>query len=129
MAHILVVDDEHDVVTLIKFLLENEGHRVSSANDGAEALKFLGIEPESEPAPEDRPNMIILDVMMPVVDGHAVARKLAAHDRLRAVPLIVLSAKGQVKALFEASGNVAAYMEKPFDPKKLKELVAGILKG
>ncbi len=129
MAHIMVVDDENDVVTLIQFLLEKDGHRITPAGNGAQALEFLGIEPESKPDPKNRPDLIILDVMMPVVDGHAVATKLAAHKYLRAVPLIVLTAKGQVKELFDAIGNVAAYIEKPFDPKQLKAMVNGILKS
>lgn len=129
MAHILVVDDERDVVTLIKFLLEKEKHRVSEAHDGAQALKFLGIEPESPRTKEELPELIILDVMMPLVDGYTVSRRVHENRTTSSIPIIVLTAKGQVRDLFSAVPNVATYIEKPFDPKKLREMVTGILNG
>src|SRR5688500_17437088 len=124
MAHILVVDDEHDVVTLIKFLLEKDGHQVSAAFNGQEALKILGVEPEGEGIV---PAIIILDVMMPIVDGFTVARKVSQSPRHRAVPIVVLTAKGHMKDLFDMADNVATFLDKPFDPKKLRELIEGIL--
>ena len=126
MAHILVVDDERDIVTLIKFLLEMDNHTVSEAFNGMEALQKLGLEPGG--APPIQPALIILDVMMPVMDGHTTAGKLAADSRTRAIPLLVLTAKGRMRDLFELSPNVAAYLEKPFDPKALRELIIGMLK-
>ncbi len=124
MARILVVDDEHDVVTLIKFLLEKDGHEVAAAFNGQEALKVLGVEPEGEGF---MPDLIILDVMMPIVDGFTVARKLGQSPKHRAVPIVVLTAKGHVKDLFDMADNVATFLDKPFDPKKLRDLIEGIL--
>jgi len=125
MAHIMLVDDERDVTTLLKFLLERDGHRVSIANDGAEALAKLGVEPAQTGA--EVPDLIVLDVMMPVMDGFTVASRLAQHDRMKQVPLIILTAKGEMRDLFQNATNVATYLEKPFDPKNLRELIAGIL--
>ena len=125
MARILLVDDERDVVTLIKFMLEKDGHAVFPAYDGAQALAKAGIEPRDETAV--CPDIVILDVMMPVLDGYAVCSRLHEDPRTRAVPVIVLTAKGETKDLFNATPNVAAHVEKPFDPKVLRELVAGML--
>ncbi|MBI4386710.1 MAG: response regulator [Elusimicrobia bacterium] len=124
MANILVVDDEKDVVTLIKFLLEKDGHRVAEAFNGAEALKLLGVEPPDPSAA--LPDLIILDVMMPVVDGYTTATKLRENAETRAIPLVILTAKGQMRDVFEMTPNVAAYIEKPFDPKQLRDLVTGM---
>jgi CheY-like chemotaxis protein len=105
MARIMVVDDERDVVTLIKFLLEKDGHQITEAYNGADGLAKLGVEPKAEGV--TLPELIIMDV----------------------IPLIILTAKGQMRELFEMAPNVAAYLEKPFDPKNLRELVTGMLAG
>lgn len=125
MARILVVDDERDVVTLIKFLLEKDGHQVLEAYNGAEALAKLGVEPKADGA--ELPDLVVCDVMMPVLDGFTVSRRLGENPRTRGLPIIVLTAKGQMRDLFESASNVAAYVEKPFDPKKLRELITGVL--
>ncbi|MBI3296536.1 MAG: response regulator [Elusimicrobia bacterium] len=125
MARILVVDDERDVVTLIRFLLTRDGHEISEAFHGGEALAKLGLEPPSEgPVPD----LMILDVMMPVTDGYTVARRAAEDGRTRKMPVIMLTAKGQTKELLETVPNVAAVIEKPFDPQRLREMTASILK-
>ncbi|MEK7744246.1 MAG: response regulator [Elusimicrobiota bacterium] len=120
MASILVVDDERDVVTLIKFLLEKDGHTVSTAYNGAEALEILF-------AAAPKPDLVILDVMMPQVDGYTASRRLADNPATRPVPILILTAKGQMKDLFDSSPNVASYVEKPFDPKTLREMVKTVL--
>jgi CheY-like chemotaxis protein len=125
MARILLVDDERDVVTLVKFMLEKDGHSVVPAYDGAEALAKIGLEPADETAVV--PDLAILDLMMPVMDGWTVCQRLREDPRTRAVPVIVLTAKGESRELFHAAPNVAAHLEKPFDPKALRELVAGML--
>ncbi|HAM37090.1 MAG TPA: hypothetical protein DEB40_09725 [Elusimicrobia bacterium] len=125
MAHIMVVDDERDVVTLLKFLLEKDGHRVSVAYNGAEVLQKLGVEPARADA--DIPNVIVLDVMMPIMDGYTVCSRLLENERTASVPLIILTAKGEMRDLFQLSKNVATYVEKPFDPKTLRETILTIL--
>lgn len=125
MARILVVDDERDVVLLIKFMLEKDGHIVLTAHDGGEALARLGLEPRDETSVP--PDVAILDVMMPVLDGWAVCTRMFEDARTKAVPVVVLTAKGEMKELFHSTPNVAAHLEKPFDPKELRELVAGMV--
>lgn len=129
MPHIYVIDDEQDVLTLIKFLLEKEEHTVTTAHDGEAALKILGIEPEKKLDAGQKPDLIILDVMMPKIDGLTVAKKMNARQDLKSVPLIILTAKGQMREIFESEVSVAAFLEKPFDPQRLKQMVAGILGG
>jgi two-component system phosphate regulon response regulator PhoB len=121
----MIVDDERDVVTLVKFLLERDGHLVTAAFDGAEALAKLGVEPSNPAAPV--PDLVVLDVMMPILDGFTVSARLAANERTKAVPLIILTAKGEMRDLFAATANVACYLEKPFDPKSLRERITATL--
>ncbi|MBI5240556.1 MAG: response regulator [Elusimicrobia bacterium] len=125
MAHIMIVDDERDVVTLVKFLLERDGHMVTTAFDGADALAKLGVEPANPAAPV--PDVIVLDVMMPILDGFTVSARLGGDARTKGIPLIILTAKGEMRDLFQVSQNVASYLEKPFDPKTLRERIAAIL--
>lgn len=125
VARILVVDDERDVVTLVGFLLKKDGHEVETAFHGGEALARLGLEPPAETA---LPDLVIMDVMMPVADGYTVARRAGEDARTRGVPILMLTAKGQTRALFEGQPNVAAVLEKPFDPQRLREMVNCIFK-
>lgn len=125
MARILVVDDERDVVTLVKFMLQRDAHEIVEAYHGGEALAALGLEPASVAV---MPDLIILDVMMPVADGYTVAKRASEDERARKVPIVMLTAKGQTKELLESLPNVAAVLEKPFEPNRLREMVASLLK-
>jgi len=126
MASILVVDDEPEIVTLLRFVLEQDGHSVGSAVNGVDALEKLGVEPPKAELP--LPDLIVLDIMMPVMDGYQLNMRLQTHPRTQTVPILVLTAKGQkMRDLFEMAPNVAAYVQKPFDPKMLRELISGIL--
>jgi two-component system alkaline phosphatase synthesis response regulator PhoP len=118
MARVLVVDDEKDVVELVKFLLERDGHHVLEAYNGKEAL---------ERANNEHPELIILDIMMPEMDGYTVNARLVENEATRRIPVIILTAKGQMRDVFEMASNVAFYMEKPFDPKHLREKIQEVL--
>jgi len=118
MARVLVVDDERDVVELVKFLLERDGHKVIEAFNGREAL---------EKAYAELPDLIILDIMMPEMDGYTVNARLTETESTRRIPVIILTAKGQMRDVFEMASNVAFYMEKPFDPKHLREKIQEVL--
>jgi len=126
MAAIMVVDDEPEIVTLLTFVLEADGHTVSSAGHGVDALEKLGVEPARQEKP--LPDLIVLDIMMPVMDGYQLNMRLQTEARTKEIPILVLTAKGQkMRDLFEMAPNVAAYVQKPFDPKMLRELISGIL--
>ena len=125
-ATIMVVDDEPEIVTLLRFVLEKAGYKVLEANNGQVALERLGVDPPKEGVPI--PDLMILDIMMPVMDGYQLNMRLQASDITRKIPILVLTAKGQkMRDLFEMAPNVAAYVQKPFDPKALRELISGIL--
>ena len=125
-AVIMVVDDEPDIVTLLRFALEKDGYSVTEAGNGQIALERLGLEPVM--ADSALPDLIVLDIMMPVMDGYQLNMRLQTEPRAKDIPILVLTAKGQkMRDLFEMAPNVAAYVQKPFDPKMLRELIAGIL--
>ncbi len=119
MSKILVVDDEKDVVELLKFLLEKDGYAVITAHNGREALNA---------ANESLPDLILLDVMMPEMDGYTVQTQLLDNPKTREIPIIILTAKGQLRDVFAMSANVKAYIEKPFDPKTLRSKISESLK-
>ncbi|MCA9728469.1 MAG: response regulator [Candidatus Eisenbacteria bacterium] len=112
---ILVVDDEIYILHILEFSLSMEGYEVVTASDGNEAVKRLE---------ECDPDMVVLDVMMPGLDGYAVCRQLRASDHLRSIPVILLSAKGRSvdrEAGLEAGAD--EYIVKPFSPRHLLERI------
>lgn len=120
--HILVVDDEDDIREVAALSLEAVGGwRVSSACDGESAIAL---------ARAERPDAILLDVMMPDVDGPATVARLQADPRTRDIPVILLTAKvqGPDRRRFAALG-VAGTLAKPFDPMLLTDQIAAILAG
>ncbi|HXS99219.1 MAG TPA: response regulator [Elusimicrobiota bacterium] len=124
MAKILIVDDEPAMVTLMRFVLEKSGHKVAEAHHGLEALAALGVQPDDPGA--GLPDLVLLDVMMPVMDGLAAAQAMSRHPRASKVPILVVTAKGDLRPLFEALPQVAGFFQKPFDPKQLRETVARV---
>ncbi len=121
VAKVLVVDDEPSVLMLMRFVLEKSGHVVSEAHNGLEALAALGVEPENAAA--ELPDVMLLDVMMQVMDGLSTAEALRDHPRASKVPILVVTAKGDLRGLFEAMPQVAGFFQKPFDPRLLREAV------
>ncbi len=127
MARILIVDDERDVVTLLRFLLERDGHEVSAAFNGEEALGSLGVEPADPGAP--LPDLIVLDVMMPIMDGFTLASRLLQNARTAALPILLMTAKGGLRQPPQECPNITARLDKPFDPGKFRALVAELAKA
>ena len=119
MSKVMVVDDEKDVVYLIKVLMEREKLEVLEAYNGLEAYNRLT---STDPG-KIIPDAIILDIMMPEMDGYTFQSKLQEIDDLRHIPIVILTAKGQMKDLFELSSNIFAFVEKPFEPKNLVKIV------
>lgn len=112
---VLIVDDEPDIVESIKFRLETEDIDCITANDGEEGLAK---------AQNERPDLILLDVMMPKMNGYKVARLLKFDAAYSDIPIIMLTARSQEKDidLGEETG-ADEYVTKPFDMEKLVELV------
>jgi len=123
MSKVMVVDDEKDVVYLIKVLMEREKLEVLEAYNGLEAYNKL----TAADGPKLRPDAIILDIMMPEMDGYTFQSKLQEIEDLRDIPIVILTAKGQMKDLFELSSNIFAFVEKPFEPKNLVKIVKDAL--
>jgi len=127
MSRILVVDDERDVTVMLKFLLEKNGNTVETADDGRQALAALGLDPVD--AAKEPPDLVILDVVMPGVDGYAVCDRMLEEPRTRDVPVLMLTAKSEMRELHRHAPNVAAQIDKPFDPASLRDLVTEMLDG
>jgi DNA-binding response OmpR family regulator len=118
---ILVVDDDENILNLEKTILEQKGFHVTPAGGGAEALRLLGT------AMFD---LVLLDVMMPEVDGFTVCRKIKEDPRLKDVPVIFLTAKGGGDALAEGfESGAVMYINKPFTANKLLTIVNTMLES
>jgi two-component system, OmpR family, alkaline phosphatase synthesis response regulator PhoP len=118
MARILIVDDEIDVVDLVTYLLEREGHVILTARDGKEGLQRVR---------EDAPDLIVMDIMMPEMDGYTMNKHLLTDAQARQIPVIVLTARGGLQGTSALAPNIQYHMEKPFDPKDLKDRIESIL--
>jgi DNA-binding NarL/FixJ family response regulator len=117
---LLLIDDDPNLVLLVKDYLEFQGYEVTTSNNGKEALKLL----ESEV-----PDMIICDIMMPEVDGYGFVEELRKNTNTSWIPLLFLSAKGQSQDRIKGL-NLGAdfYMVKPFEPEELVAQVESSLK-
>jgi two-component system, OmpR family, alkaline phosphatase synthesis response regulator PhoP len=116
---ILVVDDEIYIVHILEFTLTMEGYEVLTASDGEEALRKME---------QERPDLVVLDIMMPKLDGYEVCRRLRADEEFQSVPVILLSAKG--RPIDRETGlEVGAddYIVKPFSPRRLLEKIKDLL--
>jgi CheY-like chemotaxis protein len=111
MATILIIDDEDVIALIIRHHLEPEGHEVLQATDGPSGLAL---------AERERPDAIVLDLMMPEMDGHAVLDHLKADERTREIPVVVLtvmrSFHRDARCLEQGAAKVVG---KPFDPAEL----------
>lgn len=117
---ILVVDDEQDLVKLIRYHLEKDGYKVISACSGDDAL-FL--------TRKERPELIILDLMLPGIDGLEVCRKLKADPALAPTAIIMLTAKGEETDItMGLKLGADDYMTKPFSPKELIARAQAVLR-
>ena len=116
---ILVVDDEIYIVHILDFSLGMEGYEVLTALDGEQAL---------EKARAEHPDLVVLDIMMPKLDGYETCKMLKADPNTKDIPVILLSAKGRnvdQKVGFEVGAD--DYITKPFSPRKLVERINTIL--
>jgi CheY-like chemotaxis protein len=117
---ILLIDDEENLISVIRICLQKlGGWTVLTATSGTEGLRYAELE---------QPDAILLDVMMPDLDGLTVLRRLKANPSTQNIPVILLTAKIQAAHQSEyAQLDLAGILAKPFDPLKLSERVAKIL--
>jgi len=122
---ILVVDDDKDDLKMISMILEPEGYEVVTAENGVEALEKVEAE---------NPDLVLLDVMMPELDGFAACAKLKSAPESQGIPVILLTgvAKYITKSKYPIDGVLRAqaeeYLEKPLEPEELLKVVAAHIK-
>lgn len=119
LARILLIDDEPDISTIVKRSLEHEGYEVLTASNGEEGLQV---------AKSWLPDLILLDVMMEGMDGYEVCTRLKEGISTRFIPVIMLTAKGEVSdRITGIKAGTDDYLVKPFDLKELHAMVVGVL--
>jgi DNA-binding response OmpR family regulator len=118
-ATILVVEDEPDIRLMARFMLESAGHRVIETASGNEAVSMLA---------EERPDLVLLDIRLPDIEGWEVLRKLRSSDRLSGLPVLIMSAhsSGDFRARASREGS-DGYLVKPFRENELLEWVNKLL--
>ena len=118
---ILACDDEKHIVRLVQVNLERAGYEVITAGDGKEALQKVE---------EETPDLVVLDVMMPYMDGFEVLQSMRRNPATRDIPVIMLTAKAQDADVFKGwQSGVDCYLTKPFNPMELIAFVKRIFKS
>lgn len=119
MKHILLVEDDAAIAKLVRFKLENNGFKVTTVSNGRDALDWLK---------ENRPDLALLDVMMPEMDGVETLARMKDDEALRDIPVIMLSSKGQKteieRCLFLGAAD---YIVKPFSPAELLRRIRAVI--
>ncbi|MEM4268385.1 MAG: response regulator [Candidatus Woesearchaeota archaeon] len=111
---VLIIDDEYTIRELVALSLEPD-YEVMKAEDGAKGLELVK---------KQKPDLIILDIMMPVVDGYEVSRRLKANKETAKIPIIMLTAKHQIEDLKKAiAADTDEFITKPFEPDLIKKRV------
>jgi DNA-binding response OmpR family regulator len=117
---VLVVEDEQDILNLLRFNLQNSGFEVITSADGREALEL---------ARKYEPDLILLDIMIPGLDGFEVCRELRSDPKTRGVPVIMLTARGEeVDRIVGLELGADDYVVKPFSPRELALRVKAVLR-
>ncbi len=119
MAKILIAEDERDIRDLVAFTLRFAGHEVFAVENGALAV---------EAAPEQMPDLILMDVRMPQMTGYEACEHIKADERVKHIPVVFLSAKGQDSEIQTGlQAGASEYLLKPFGPMELVEKVRELL--
>lgn len=119
-SYVLIVDDEPNIITSLKFLMKKEGYEVGVATDGEAALRAM----EQRP-----PDLVLLDIMIPKLDGFGLLEKIRSDSALKNVRVILLTAKG--RSIEQEKGialGADEYVTKPFSTRKLTQTVQQLLK-
>jgi DNA-binding response OmpR family regulator len=118
---ILVADDEPNIVTALEFLLQKGGYQVSVARNGDEALKAIEADP---------PELVLLDVMMPVTSGYEVCKRIRERPQWAGIKVVMLSAKGRDAEVAKGMAMGAdLYVTKPFSTRELMDQIRALLAG
>ena len=117
---VLYIEDEQEMIDLVRLILSRKGYEVMGAAGGREGLELVG---------RERPDLVLLDLMMPDMDGWDVYQQLRAEEGTRQIPVIVITAKAQSidKVLGLHIARVDDYISKPFSPQELVDSVERVL--
>lgn len=117
--HVLIVEDEESILLSLEFLLGKEGYIVSTARDGAEALRLLQAQ---------APDLVLLDVMLPLIDGFELCRRIRTMPALTATRIMMVTARGRDAEITRGLALGAdAYLTKPFSTRELMDKVRALL--
>ena len=111
---VLVIDDEPEMLNLVRYTLERAGYEVSTCDNGRQAWDMLL---------KTKPDLLVLDVMLPGIDGYSLQIKISQDEQTKGIPIIVLTALEPSKTLFQKFSQVAGFMTKPFKTDALLETV------
>ena len=116
---ILLADDEEDIKTVIKLYLESKGYDVVTSYDGLDTLDKVKAE---------KPDLILLDIMMPVINGFEVCKQLKADENTSHIPIVMLSAASHADSVEQAmEAGAVDYIMKPFEPPRIEAILKKIL--
>lgn len=110
MARILAIDDELETLDLVRIILEGAGHEVMTCSTGRKAWESIVT---------IRPDLVVLDIMLPGVDGYTLQTQMSQDSSTRNIPVIILTALEPAKTLFDKSINVIGFLSKPFKSEEL----------
>jgi DNA-binding response OmpR family regulator len=113
---VLVIDDEPEMLNLVKFTLEHGGFEVATCDNGRQAWDAIT---------KVKPDLLILDVMLPGIDGYSLQLKISKDEATKKMPIIVLTALEPSKTLFQKFSQVVGFMTKPFKTEELLEAAKG----
>lgn len=118
-TRILIVEDDHNILISLEFILSQAGYAVTKSADGASAWEMLA---------ESPPDLVVMDVMVPGMDGFELTRRMRADDRFKNVRILMLSARGRTEEIEKGLALGAnAYMTKPFATRDLLQQVKSLL--
>ena len=117
--HVLIVEDDDAIADIVQMCLGLDGYRLDRVSNGEECLEFVA---------RDKPDLIVMDLMMPVMDGYTAVSRLAAEEETRSVRVLILTTKGRMEEAFTMYANIVGYLQKPFDPTVLRTRVRTALK-
>jgi len=117
-SKILIVDDDPEISTLLQYSLESQGQTVRICDNGREVIDTLR---------SYKPDLLILDVMLPGIDGYSLASQISDDGDLKEMPIIVLSALEPSRSMFQRFSQVTAFLTKPFNTDDLTEAIKSAL--
>jgi DNA-binding response OmpR family regulator len=115
---VLLVDDDPEILSLVQYAVESMGHQVQVCENGRDVIGAIGT---------FKPELLLLDVMLPGIDGYSLAGQITENPETKNLPIIVLSALEPSRTMFQKFPQVAAFLTKPFNTDDLMEAVKSAL--